>query len=192
MNMYLILAYITGTIIVSVSLFNFAFKSRTVSLILKAVIDFVAIFNLLFSMLATENNAILASLVATGIGLCRDIVFLFRNKSKYMDHIAWPIGFCVIFACSLFFTYKTPISLLPAIGSLFSTMTLYSKKPIVTKTGAIICTSLYIIYFSILLPSSDSLTLFSLLSYCTSFLGATFGLIKILSHQKKESKEKKV
>jgi len=185
--MYYTLAYVTGSIIILLALVNFIFPSRKISLILKLSIDAMSVLNLVFVMLATNNQNVLVGIVTTSLGAVRDIIFIFRDKSKYLDHIAWPIGLSVIFACSLIFTYKSPISILPVVGSVASTMTLYARNQKILKFGALCCQALYIIYFGILIPTSDVLTVFSLVSSMTGFIGTVVGLI-VLFHQDKNKK----
>jgi len=177
--MFYIFAYITGGIIIALSLINFAFPSRKISLLIKMSLDFTTVLNLVFILLATKNNLVIAGLVTNVIGVIRDITFYNRNKCKVLNNIAWPIAFSTIFACSLIFTYKSPISVLPVIGSVFSTMTLFANNQKITKIGALIAQSLYLSYYAILIPSSDVLTVFSLVSAVTGLTGTIVGLVVI-------------
>jgi len=184
---YLTLCYITGILCILISLFTYLFPTRKMSLLMKALIDIVSVLNLLFVYLYTKNSLVLASVATTGIGFIRDIVFFFRQKKKWLNNYAWPIGFSIIFSLSLIFTYKGPLSLMPVIGSVISTMSLYAINQKITKCGALCCITLYIIYYGILLEGSGILTLFSLLSYVSCFVGTLVGLIILFKKDKKAS-----
>jgi len=185
--MFFIFAYITGGIIIALSLINFIFPGRKVSLFIKAGLDFTTIINCLFIYLATGNSLIIVSVVTNIIATVRDILFNFRNKYKCLNNYAWPILFCVLNISSLIFTYKSLISLIPIIGSVISTSTLYANDQKITKIGAIFAQSCYLTYYSILLPSSSILTIFSLISTAAGIVGTVIGLV-VLKREKEKFK----
>ena len=94
-----------------------------------------------------------------------------------------------MFLGSLFFTYKGPLSLMPSIASVISTIFFYITNKKLFKIGAIIATSIYAIYYAILLSSSDILTIFSLLNTIMSLISSIIGLVVIFRHERK-NKEK--
>ena len=116
MNTFLLLAYITGGLLIAYSLFLYIFPIRKLNLLLKAGADLITIVNLTFIYLYTNNALVIASIATNCIGMVRVILFSFRNDCKALDHIAWPIAFSIIFMLSLIFTYQTPLSLLPPNG----------------------------------------------------------------------------
>ena len=122
MNTYLLLAYITGGLLVLYSLFIYIFPSRRLNLLLKAGTNLLSAINLVFVYLYTENPLIFAGMATSMIGFIREILFSFRGKWKALDCIAWPIGFSILFLAPLIFTYKGPLSLLPPIASVISTI----------------------------------------------------------------------
>lgn len=176
---FYVFAYITGSIIVALSLLNFIFPARKTTLIIKLAFDIVTVINGVFILLATENTLIIASIGTSVVGIARDIIYSLREKHKAFDCWAWPIGFATLFGLSLIFTYRGWQSILPVVGSVVSAITLYFYNQKVTKSGAIFCASMYIAYNALLLVSSDVLTVFALASYIASFIGATIGLFII-------------
>lgn len=176
MNVYYILAYITGGIMIALALFCFIFPKRKTSLVIKASIDGTCVVNNLFVLLATNNMVVLAGIITNAICLGRDILYNFRNKSKVLNCYAWPIAFALINGLSLIFTYKSPISIIPVIGSIISSLTLFANDQRIIKFGALTSTIFYLVYYSILLPGSDVLTLFSLISSCFSITGTSIGI----------------
>lgn len=148
--------------------------------------DIVTALNGVFIYFATGNLLIFATVATCTIGVFRDIIFGLRDKYKIFNYYYWPVLFAVINLCSLFFTYQSPISLLPVIGTVVSCLTLYLYNQKLTKSGAIFCQTLYVIYYALLLSSSNVLTIFSLISASTTLLGSIIGLVYILFFKKKD------
>lgn len=184
MDTYLLLAYITGGLLVAYSLFLYIFPSRKVNLYLKAGSNLISCINLTFIYLYTDNPLVIVGIVTNAICIVREILFSFRDNCKILNHLAWPIGFSIILMLSLVFTYTSPLSLLPPIGSVVTTMCFYAKNPKILKTGAIAATVIYIVYYAILIPSSDTLTIFALLCTVAGFISSTVGLIVLLYKEK--------
>lgn len=184
MDTYLLLAYITGGLLVAYSLFLYIFPSRKVNLYLKAGSNLISCINLTFIYLYTDNPLVIVGIVTNAICIVREILFSFRDNCKILNHLAWPIGFSIILMLSLVFTYTSPLSLLPPIGSVVTTMCFYAKSPKILKTGAIAATVIYIVYYAILIPSSDTLTIFALLCTVAGFISSTVGLIVLLYKEK--------
>lgn len=184
--MWYTLAYITGGIIIALALMNFIFPSRKISLFIKASLDGTTILNNLFIYFATNNPLIIAGIVTNAIATVRDIIYFNRNNSKVFNNIAWPIGFAIIMGCSLIFTYKSPISIIPVIGSVVSTLVLYANDQRITKCCSLFATACYITYYAILVPQSDVLTIFTLISASANFIGTTIGIIILFRKIKKE------
>ena len=181
-----ILSYITGGMIVLLGLFIFIFPQRKRTLFIKMCTDVVTAINGVFIYFATGNLLIFATVATCTIGVFRDIIFGLRDKYKIFNYYFWPVLFACLNMCSLFFTYQSPISLLPPIGTVVSCLTLYLYNQKITKCGAIFCQTLYVIFYAILIPSSNILTVFSLVSAGTTLLGSIIGLIYLLFFRKKE------
>ena len=189
MDTYYLLAYITGGIMVVYSVMLYIFPSRRLNLLLKAGVNALNVINLVFVYLATNDNLVIAGMVVTGICIIREILFSFRNDTKVLDNILWPIGISMLLLGSLIYTYKSPLSLLPAIGSVISTMCFYANSKKVFKFGALISCILFTTYYAILIPSSNVLTIFSLACAAAGLLSAIIGIIILYSKEAKDKKE---
>ena len=96
----------------------------------------------------------------------------------------------MLFIATLIFTYKGPLSLLPVAGSVLSSFFFYITNEKIFKTGAVITNVLYSTYYAILIPSSDVLTIFSLLTAAMGLVSSIIGLCVILYRENKEKKNK--
>ena len=181
-----VLAYITGGLIVLLGILIYIFPQRTRTLFFKMCTDIVTAINGIFIYFATGNLLIFASVATCTIGAIRDIIFSLRGKYKFFDYYFWAVFFAVINLSTLFFTYQNVISLLPVIGTLASCLTLYLYDQKLTKCCAIFCQTLYVIYYAILIPSSNVLTIFSLLSAISTLTGSVVGLTFLLFFKKKD------
>ena len=184
MDKFLLLAYISGGLLVIYSLFTFIFPSRKLNLLLKAGADLLSAINLVFVYIYTRNPLIIAGMVTLMIGLVREILFSFKNSCKALNHIAWPIVFSSLFALSLIFTYRSPLSILPPVASVISTIFFFVTNQKIFKIGAIVVNSLYATYYLILIPSSDVLTIFSLLTSLMGLISSIVGLFVIFYKQR--------
>lgn len=180
----LFVAYATGIISIVISLLMFVFKKRSTTLILKLSADAVALIYCLAIFFAKHEYQIFANVGTLVVAITRDIIYLLRKKYKIFDHPAWSIGFAASVVVSLVFTYKSPISLLPVIGSVISALTLFLMNQVQTKIGGIINCSFYVTYYALLLKGSDVLTLFQLIAYAVTIVGAVIGLIRMLCFKK--------
>lgn len=187
--MYEILAYVTGAISIAVALLTFAFPQRKTQLIFKMSSDLIGISNLVFILLAKNNMVFLSGVISLAISFLRDIVYIFRNDVKCFNSIFWPIGFSIALVCMAFLSFKGLVSLLPIVGSVICTLTLYANDVRISKTGAIVGITLYIIYYAILIPTSDVLTVFSLCNSIAGVVGAMVGLFLFLKKRKEGEKK---
>jgi len=183
-----ILSYVTGGLEVLIGLFIFLFPGRKATLFLKLAADVTTAINGVFIYFATGNLLIFSTVAACTIGAFRDIVFGLRDKYKVFNHYYWAIIFAAINLSFLFITYQSPLSLLPAIGAAISCLTLYMYDQRITKIGAILCFGEYVIFYAILLESSNVLTIFSLISASTTLLGSIIGLIYLVFFKKEDEK----
>lgn len=186
MDIYYLFAYITGGLIILLSLLTFIFPKRKLTLVFKTSLDLMAFLNCLFIFFATKDPDFIAGIVTNVIATIRDMVFYFRNKAKALNHIAWPIGFAALNAGSLIFTYRSPISILPVVGSVISTLSLYNNDQRVIKIGGLIAASFYLTYYAIKLTDSDILTIFSLLDSAASIVSSFVGLIILFVRKRNE------
>jgi len=188
MNIFELLAYISGGFLVLFTIFLYILPSRKSNIFLKAISEIIVIANGIFIYLYTENTLIFAGIATTSIALVREIVFYKKDDIKMLQHIAWPIAFSVLFCLSLIITYKSPISLLPVIGSVASSFALYASNKKLLNTGVIASSALYVVYYALLIPSNGNiLTIFSLLS---SSMGIISGIIGLIVLYKKDCKSR--
>jgi len=189
MNIFWILTYITGVIVVILSFFSFFFPTRKVQLIMKAVNDFAGSTNLLLAFFATNDNNLVVGIVISYLGVVRDVLYLFRGKWKILNNWALPICFCVLYITAGIFTYKSSISLLPIMGSFISSIGLYLKNVKHTKLLSLLNLAIYITYYAICIPTSSVLTIFSLVAASVSFVGCLIGLAILYKKEKQKDKE---
>ena len=97
MDTYLLLALITGGLLIAYSLFLYIFPSRRLNLLLKAGSDALNVLNLLFVYLYTNNALVVVGMAMNVICMIREILFSFRNNYKTLNNIGWPIGFSIVF-----------------------------------------------------------------------------------------------
>ena len=69
-----------------------------------------------------------AGMVCNYLGMVRGICYSFRTKSKIVDSPVFPCVFAVLFALSSFFTYESPLSLLPTVAMMISSFVLWNIK----------------------------------------------------------------
>ena len=186
--MFEILAYITGGLIVLFAFLSYLFKKRTVTLLLKFAVDFLTSVNGVFIYFVVHDPIIFASVVTCGIGSIRSIVYLFKGKNKFIDSFWCPLLFATLAGCSLIFTYKTPLSILPAVGSVISALTVYLTNQKYVKIGAFVCYVCYVIYYIALLPQLNDLTIFSMFSALAALVSSITGFFIIVIKEHKDKK----
>lgn len=62
-------------------------------------------------------------------GICRCVVFYQRGRHKWADSPWVCVIFCILAVVCTLVVYKKPIDLLPMIGSVFTTISLYMTDP---------------------------------------------------------------
>lgn len=186
-----ITSLVFGVLAVLVCLLVYAFNNRKLTLIFKMLFDIFSILNLAFAYVSTKEPGLLAGLGVNVVGVTRDIFFLFRKKYKWADHYLWVVFFCTLYACSLFFTYKSPLSLLPVFGSIINTSALYLINQKHTKIITIFGQVLFITYFAVLIQASELLTILNLSASVVTLISVIIGLISIIIREKVVVEEKK-
>ena len=132
-------AFIIGIIAIIESLLIYAVQKRSHILTLKLVSN--VLWGTNYFLLGLYTGAIL-----NVIAIIREIIFMFRTKYKWADNIAWAILFMIIMFSSAFVTWAGPISLLPAIGSVFNVVSIYSKQPAMIRIFLIPAETLWLLY----------------------------------------------
>ena len=67
------------------------------------------------------------------VGIFRELVFINREKLKWANKIIWPVVFIVFNLLLGVCTFSSPINILPVIASTFVTISLWNRKPNITK-----------------------------------------------------------
>ena len=67
------------------------------------------------------------------VGIFRELVFINRENKKWANHIIWPLVFIILNWVPGLITYKTAVNLLPITASSCVTLSLWCKKPKITK-----------------------------------------------------------
>lgn len=183
-----IASLIFGILAVLVCFLIYSTKDRTKTLLLKFAFDIFSILNLAFAFISTNEVALLAGLGTNVVGAVRDIFFIFRKKYKWADHYLWVVLFSSLYALSLIFTYKNPLSLMPVIGSIINTSALYLIDQKKTKWITVIGQIIFITYFAILIKGSELLTILNLSASVVTMISVIIGLV-VIYHSNKEVQE---
>jgi len=188
-NEWYIASIVTGILFVIVSFLTFVIPHKKTTLIFRLSFDILLALNCICIYFATGVEAILVSLVCGSLSIIRDIVFYFKKKGNIIDKLYWPIGFNIIYALSLIWTWSGVVTLLPVLGNIINTTALYIHKKRVTRIVTLIGQLFFIVYSAILLPSSDLLSIFNLISGVGMFVSAFIGLVVLFIRDNKRKKE---
>ena len=80
------------------------------------------------------------------VGIFRELVFVNREDKKWANSPLWPILFILINLSLGIATMDEPINLLPITASVFVTLSLWLKKPVLTKIISIPVSVCFLIY----------------------------------------------
>ncbi len=87
-----------------------------------------------------------AGAIPNVIGIFREIVFVKRENKKWANNIIWPILFIIFGWVLAIFTWKSALTLLPMCASTFVTVSLWNKKPKITRIILIPVCTCFLIY----------------------------------------------
>ena len=121
-------ALIIGIVCIFIDLLVYISNRRSVILMMK----------LLSSCVWSVNNFLLGAItggVLMIVAAVRSLIFNFREKYKWADSILWLFVFVIITLVSPILSWQGPISLLPAVGSVFAVVSFY-VKPVYIIWGA--------------------------------------------------------
>lgn len=101
------------------------------------------------------------------VGIFRELVFVNRERKKWAALPIWPILFIAINLSLGIRTFQNPINIMPITASIFVTISLWLRKPILTKLISFPVSVTFLIY-DILIGSwigtfNESIALISLL-----------------------------
>ena len=104
-----------------------------------------------------------------GISLARSCIFYQRGKRKWADNPLWVVLFIVLTLISPILTWAGPVSLLPAIGSVFCVFSYYAKSTILLRILSFIGESLWLIYG--IVSGSTAVTIAGVISLISIVIG---------------------
>jgi len=168
-----------GILAVLVCFFIFLHRSRDLTLMFRLLFDIFSALSITFAYLYSKEVVLFAGLGTNIVGIGADILFYFRKRYKWADHIFWLFLILSLYGLSLIFTYRSPISLLPIFGSFINTTALYLMNHKVTKWMTFCGQIFFITYYSLLLVGSDMLTLLNLLCSSVMMVSVIIGLFMI-------------
>ena len=80
------------------------------------------------------------------VGIFRELVFANREEQKWANHTAWPLLFITMnFALGLA-SFRTPINILPITASALVTISLWLRKPVLTKLLSVPVSAFFLLY----------------------------------------------
>lgn len=80
------------------------------------------------------------------VGIFRELIFINREKTKWANRMIWPIVFIVLNWLLGIRTFSSPINILPIAASTFVTISLWNRKPNITKLISIPVSMTFMIY----------------------------------------------
>lgn len=151
-----IAATVVGIVALIIAFLIFAFKSRGLILIFKAISDTLWATNYI---LKGQYVACIVSVIC----ILRGIVFFFRDKRTDKQNTAWLIVFLVLVAFSpaydIFVLHKPLYILLPSIGSVVAVFAFYQKKASMVRLLGVLGCVPWLIYTIVdwnLMPTLNS------------------------------------
>lgn len=85
-------------------------------------------------------------MVPNFVGIFRELVFMRRDKSAWADKPYIPVVFILINWCIGFSTFRTPINIMPIAASTFVTISLWLKRPKLTKIISAPVSATFLVY----------------------------------------------
>lgn len=80
------------------------------------------------------------------VGIFREIIFFNRETKRWAGKPFWPVVFILINLGLGITTFKSPINILPITASVFVTVSLWLKKPEITKIISFPVSVVFLIY----------------------------------------------
>ena len=85
-------------------------------------------------------------IVPNALGIFRELTFMQREEKRWANKPFIPIIFIIINWGVGFFTFSSPINILPIAASTFVTISLWLRKPVLTKIISIPVSLTFLIY----------------------------------------------
>ena len=178
-------AFILGIVIIIISLLMFILPKKNSHLVMKFFFDICYILQMIFIFLSSGSYLVLAGISANVVGAIRDIAFIKNDNKEYRGY--WTIGLSMLMIGLLHFTYASPISYLPVVGTLINTTALSFKNKKNVCALTLIGQIAFISYYILLLQDSDYLTILNIISASMLFVSALSGLVIYFVKNRKKS-----
>lgn len=123
---WVVIGNVIGYAAIAHSLTLYLFKRRKHIMLMRILGEALWGLNNLFVGLYTGALVFL-------LAMCRDFVYLMRPYRKWADSRWWVATFMVLSMISPVVTWAGPVSILPALGCMFSVVGGYSKRTIVIR-----------------------------------------------------------
>ena len=174
-NPFYVVAFILGFVIIGLSLMMFLLPKKNSHLVIKLIFDLTYIVQMIFIFLATHTYLVFAMIASNCVGAIRDVAFIKVEKDEHRFY--WTLGLCALMILLLHFSYSTPISYLPIVGTLINTTALSIKEKRKTCALTLVGQVFFITYYVLLLKESDFLTVLNIIGASLLFISALGGLI---------------
>lgn len=186
-NIFFVLAFILGILIIAYSFLMFLLPKKNSYLFIKLLFDLTYIAQLLLIFFATKSYGVFAGIAANSVGAIRDVVYMKDDNKEHRMY--WNFFLCALIIFLLHFSYSSPISYLPVIGTVINTtaLSLKEKKNVCALT--IFGQFFFISYYVLLLKESDFLTILNIISALTLLVSAIVGLVLSLRKIKLSTKK---
>ncbi|MBQ8332906.1 MAG: YgjV family protein [Clostridia bacterium] len=92
----------------------------------------ILIMQIIASVLFMTNLALrdaMAGALLNIHGICRALVFYQRGRRKWADSPLWAVFFSVLAIVCVAVTWQSPLDILPAVGTIFTTAAYYMTDP---------------------------------------------------------------
>ena len=80
------------------------------------------------------------------VGILREFIFINREKKKWANLIVWPILFVAFNWLLGYFTFSSPINIMPIAASTLVTISLWNRNPNITKILSIPVSMTFMVY----------------------------------------------
>ena len=88
----------------------------------------------------------IGGMIPNFVGIFRELIFINSDDKKWAKSFLWPILFIMINWCLAIRTFTSPINTLPIAASTFVTISLWCKKPRLTKKISLPVSVTFMIY----------------------------------------------
>lgn len=177
-----IIAFLLGIIIIILSLLTFIIPKAKSHLFIKLLFDLTYIAQMTLIFFYSNSYVVLVGIMSNIVGAIRDVAYM-KNESKDA-RFYWTIALTMLMITLLQFTYSTPVSYLPIVGTLINTVALSLKNKRFVCLLTIFGQIAFISYYLLLIKDSDLLTILNAIAALTLFISAIIGFIYSFKKEK--------